>query len=74
MYYVRLLVTAFEEVDLPALSSNRFRTELTEVMLSERLPVLPPTEGHHDRRSHALLQQVRSPRSAEVVNRRLAQI
>jgi hypothetical protein len=43
-------------------------------MLSERLPVLPPTEGHHDRRNHALLQQVRSPRSAEVVNRRLAQI
>jgi len=68
MHHIGALVTARNEIHLPTFSTNRFGAELSEIVLPEGLPVLPPAEGHHHRGNHALFQWVRMPRLEEVVN------
>jgi hypothetical protein len=58
MYHLRAFVAAFSEVDFPALSSNRLRAELSEVVLPECIPFSPDTEGHHNGRDQYLSGQV----------------
>jgi hypothetical protein len=64
----RLSVPRYEQ-DLLALSLRSCRAHLSEVVVSERLPVFPAAPAHHDgRKNTAVPQQITAPSTPEVVN------